>query len=152
MRMKSTVGSLSKTDLQDMLLDEPRLQKTSASRFSHGHSTSFSSDKDIPNFIDCVFLQTRNNSIAKQKLADDHITLINQKQFSTVTKLFDDYYNNHEPSSIYDNIRALRQRLTRKKVLNVNVVEDEHAKIKKENQGKGALLNTNLTIDDPNMR
>ena len=77
---------------------------------------------------------------------------INQKQFDIVTKLFDDYYDNHEPKSIYDNIRDLRRRLNRKKVLNVNVVEDEHAKIKKENMGKGALLNTSLRIDDPNMR
>ena len=53
-----------------------------------------------------------------------------------MTKLFDDYYDNHEPKSIYDNIRDLRRRLNRKKVLNVNVVEDEHAKIKKENMGK----------------
>jgi len=68
-----------------------------------------------------------------------------------VTKLFDDYYDNHEPTSIYDNIRDLRRRLNRKKVLNVNVVEDEHSKIKKENMGKGALLNTCLRIDDPNM-
>ena len=70
--------------------------------------------------------------------ADEQIMLINQKQFNTVTKLFDDYYDNHEPKSIYDDIRDLRCRLNRKKVLNVNVVSDEHAKIKMENMGKGA--------------
>ena len=69
-----------------------------------------------------------------------------------MTKLFDDYYDNHEPKSIYDNIRDLRRRLNRKKVLNVNVIEDEHAKIKKENMGKGALIDSSLRVDDSSMR
>ena len=116
---------------------------------------SLETEYEIPNFIDCIFLSnqsTKSKDATKLSQADEHIMMINQKQFQTVTKLFDDFYDSHEPTSIYDNIRELRNRLNRKKVLNVNVVEDEHAKIKKENMGKGALLNTSLRIDDPNMQ
>ena len=93
---------------------------------------------DVPNFIDCVFISNKGSNTPqndKSSKADEHIMLINEKQFGTVTKLFDDFYDNHEPTSIYDNIRDLRRRLNRKKVLNVNVVESEHSKIKKENMG-----------------
>lgn len=63
--------------------------------------------------------------------------LVNQKQFKTVTTLFDDFYDNHKPDSIYDSIRDLRRRLNDKKVGNVNMVQDEHVKIKKESMGLG---------------
>ena len=39
--------------------------------------------------------------------------------------------------------------MNRKKVLNVNVVVPD--KIKKENQGKGAILNDRIRVDDPSM-
>ena len=78
--------------------------------------------------------------------------MINSKQFNFVSKLFDDYYDIHEPHHAkYEAIKALKQRLNRKKVLNVNVVENEQTKIKKENAGQGANLDTSMRTDDPSM-
>ena len=78
--------------------------------------------------------------------------MINREQFKIVSKLFDDYYGMHEPvHEKYDAIRDLKRRLNRKKVLNVNVVENEFLKIKKENMGQGAVLNNSMRLDDPSM-
>ena len=52
----------------------------------------------------------------------------------------------------YEAIKELKRRLNRKKVLNVNVIENEQNKIKKENMGKGALLNNSMRLDDPSMK
>ena len=92
----------------------------------------------------------------KSTLMDDekeqHINLINREQFKIVSKLFDDYYNVHEPKhEKYEAIKDLKRRLNRKKVLNVNVVENEHLKIKKENMGQGAVLNDAMRVDDQSM-
>ena len=58
------------------------------------------------------------------------IQLINAQQFKAVTDLFDDYYGMREPKhEKYEKIKQLRQRLNTKKVLNVNVVENENLKI-----------------------
>ena len=68
--------------------------------------------------------------------------MINREQFKIVSELFDDYYNVHEPvHQKYEAIKELRRKLDRKKVLNVNVVENEFLKIKKENKGQGVVLN-----------
>ena len=88
---------------------------------------------------------------------DDHpseetIQMLNEKQFKVVSQLFDDYYNNHEPvHEKYEAIKELKKRLKRNIVLNVNVIENEHIKIKKENMGKGAQLNNSMRTDDPSM-
>ena len=67
---------------------------------------------------------------------ESHINMINREQFKIVSKLFDDYYNMHEPRhEKYEAIKELNRKLNRKKVLNVNVVENEFLKIKKENMG-----------------
>lgn len=67
--------------------------------------------------------------------------------------MFDDYYDLHEPAHTkYEAIKELKRRLNRKKVLNINVIENEHNKIKKENMGKGALLNNSMRTDDPSMK
>ena len=56
----------------------------------------------------------------------------------------------HEPvHTKYEAIKQLKQRLNRKKVLNVNVVEKES--IRKENQGKGAMLSNSMRVDDSSM-
>ena len=56
--------------------------------------------------------------------------MVNAKQFKVVTEMFDDYYGMHEPKhEKYEEIKKLRQRLNCKKVLNVNVVENENLKI-----------------------
>lgn len=69
-----------------------------------------------------------------------------------MSKLFDDYYNVHEPvHEKYEAIKELNRKLNRKKVLNVNVVENEYLKIKKENMGQGAVINNALRVDDPSM-
>jgi hypothetical protein len=60
-----------------------------------------------------------------------HVDLINQKQFETVSSLFDDYYDVHEPWGKYEAIAELKRRLNRENVFNVNVIENEEAKIKK---------------------
>ena len=83
---------------------------------------------------------------------DPNIQLINANQFKIVAELFDDYYDIHEPKNTkYDAIRDLKRRLNRKQVLNVNVIDNEHTKIKKENMGKGALLGNPLRVDDTSM-
>ena len=51
----------------------------------------------------------------------------------------------------YEAIKDLNRKLNRKKVLNVNVVENEFLKIKKENMGQGAVINNALRVDDPSM-
>ena len=69
-----------------------------------------------------------------------------------MSKLFDDYYDIHEPQHTkYDAIKDLRRRLNRKQVLNVNVIDNEQNKIKKENMGKGALLDNPMRVDDSSM-
>lgn len=79
--------------------------------------------------------------------------MINAKQFKAVTELFDDYYGMHEPKhGKYEEIRKLRQRLNCKKVLNVNVVENENLKIQKENEGKGVQVDKALGINDSSMQ
>ena len=78
--------------------------------------------------------------------------MINREQFNVVSQLFNDYYNVHEPvHEKYAAIRDLKRRLNRKKVLNINVVENEFLKIKKENMGQGAVLNNSMRVDDPSM-
>ena len=52
----------------------------------------------------------------------------------------------------YEEIRKLRQRLNCKKVLNVNVVENENLKIQKENEGKGVQVDKALGINDSSMQ
>lgn len=69
-----------------------------------------------------------------------------------MSSLFNDYHDYHEPFyAKYEAIRDLKRRLNRKKVLNVNVVENEHLKIKKENMGQGAVLNNSMRVDDSSM-
>ena len=81
------------------------------------------------------------------------IQMINAQQFKAVTDLFDDYYGMHEPKhEKYEKIRQLRQRLNCKKVLNVNVVENENLKIQKENEGKGVQVDKALGINDSSMQ
>jgi len=115
---------------------------------------------EIPNFLDAVFIKDQSRAgVALQASASaatesgsERITMANQAQFKTVTTLFDDYYDCHEPvHSKYEDIKELRRRLNRKKVLNVNVIESENEKIKKENMGKGALISSSLRVDDPSM-
>lgn len=78
--------------------------------------------------------------------------MINKEQFKIVSMLFDDYYGIHEPvHEKYEAIRDLRRKLNRKKVLNVNVIENEFLKIKKENMGQGAVINNSMRVDDPSM-
>ena len=80
-----------------------------------------------------------------------NIQLINAKQFKIVSRLFDDYYDIHEPRTKFDVIRDLKKRLNRKQVLNVNVIDNENNKIKKENNGGGAMLDNPMRVDDPSM-
>ena len=47
--------------------------------------------------------------------------------------------------------RDFKRRLNRTQVLNVNVIENEQNKIKKENMGKGALLDNPMKVDDSSM-
>ncbi len=77
-----------------------------------------------------------------------HIDLINKQSFETVSKLFNDYYDIHEPWGKYEEIAELKRRLNRENVFNVNVIDNEQAKIKKENQGKGATIETSLRVHD----
>ena len=64
--------------------------------------------------------------------------MVNAKQFKIVNQLFEDYYDLHEPKNEkYEAMKELKQRLNRKKVLNINVVENEYLKIKEENNGQG---------------
>ena len=79
--------------------------------------------------------------------------MINAQQFKAVTDLFDDYYGMREPKhEKYEKIKQLRQRLNTKKVLNVNVVENENLKIQKENEGKGVQVDKYLGINDSSMQ
>lgn len=71
--------------------------------------------------------------------------------FKVVSTLFDDYYDIHEPYGKYEAIKELKRRLNRENVFNVNVIDDENAKIKKENMGKGALIDGGLRCDDQSM-
>ena len=85
----------------------------------------------------------------------DHekIHLINAKQFKMVNQLFEDYYDLHEPKNIkYEAMKELKKRLNYKKVLNVNVVENEFLRIKKENNGQGAVMDESLRCDDASMQ
>ena len=67
--------------------------------------------------------------------------------------MFNDFYDLHEPKHTkFDAIRDLKRRLNRKKVLNINVIENEDSKIKKENEGKGALLSSNFKVDDSSLK
>ena len=67
--------------------------------------------------------------------------------------MFNDYYGMHEPQHTkFDAIRELKMRLNRKKVININVIDDEEVKIKKENEGKGAMLSTNFKVDDTSLK
>ena len=69
---------------------------------------------------------------------NEKIHLVNAKQFKIVNQLFEDYYDLHEPKNEkYEAMKELKQRLNRKKVLNINVVENEYLKIKEENNGQG---------------
>ncbi len=77
-----------------------------------------------------------------------HIDLINKQSFETVSNLFNDYYDIHEPWGKYEAIAELKRRLNRENVFNVNVIDNEQAKIKKENQGKGATIETALRVHD----
>ena len=83
--------------------------------------------------------------------AEDKIRTINAQQFKVVSQLFNDYYDMHEPTTKFEAIKELKKRLNRTKVLNVNVIGDEQAKIKKENMGKGALIDNSMHSDDSNM-
>ena len=80
-----------------------------------------------------------------------NIQMINANQFKIVSKLFDDYYDIHVPRTKFDIVRDLKRRLNRKQVLNVNVIDNEHVKIKKENNGGGAMLDNPMRVDDPSM-
>ena len=85
----------------------------------------------------------------------DHekIHLINAKQFKMVNQLFEDYYDLHEPKNIkYEAMKELKKRLKKEKVLNVNVVENEFLRIKKENNGQGAVMDESLRCDDQSMQ
>ena len=98
-----------------------------------------------------VFEASPQDEQEKQNEPSLNIQLINANQFKIVSKLFDDYYDIHEPHTKFDAIKDLRRKLNRKQVLNVNVIDNEQNKIKKENMGKGALLDNPMRVDDSSM-
>ena len=70
-----------------------------------------------------------------------------------VNQLFDEYYNINEPKyEMLDNYKDLKKRLKKANVLNVNVIENEYHKIKKESNGTGASLETKMNPMDLKMR
>ena len=85
--------------------------------------------------------------------ATEQIQLANQAQFKHLEKIFSEFYQMKDPGDgKYDDIKKLFQRLSASRVLKVEVIENEHLKIKKENQGKGCQLDTNIILNDPQMK
>ena len=70
-----------------------------------------------------------------------------------LNQLFDEYYNIEEPEYEYlENFQNLKKRLKKANVLNVNVIDNEQHKIKKESNGTGARLETKMLPMDEKMR
>ena len=70
-----------------------------------------------------------------------------------MNQLIDEFYNIEEPTySSLDKFQELKRRLKKNNILNVNVIENEWMKIKKEKNGTGARLETNLNPKDEKMQ
>ena len=79
--------------------------------------------------------------------------MVNNQQFSVVSQLFNEFYSIEEPK--YESLQSyknLKKRLKKANVLNVNVIENEHNKIKKESNGTGARLDTKMDPKDEKMK
>ena len=62
--------------------------------------------------------------------------MANNRQFESINKLFDEFYNIAEPKyEALDDYAELKKKLKKANVLNVNVIEDETVKIMKESNG-----------------
>ena len=70
-----------------------------------------------------------------------------------VNQLFNEFYNVEEPKyESLDKYKDLKKRLKKANVLNVNVIDNEFHKIKKESNGTGARLETKMSPMDEKMR
>ena len=67
--------------------------------------------------------------------------------------MFKDFYGMEDPKNQREeDFKALTKRLQKKKVLKINVIENESYKIKKDESGVGVKLDTNISTKDPTMQ